>query len=187
MDSIRKTGLLYLFVLMLASCSTQKKATATNTNQAEEILTEEGLQETKQEAQPIKNESNVSNIEEGEKSQAQMKKKAEDCLPIENYSSTLEGESYQDGYVAGARVTNQTLIVNVEYSGCQKGKSTLALINPDVGKKALTVQMDLKVKGAGLCEMLIKEEVCFDLSSIEIPAKEYILRINTATLIIQQP
>lgn len=69
--------------------------------------------------------------------------------------------------------------ISYYYSGCQKGKSQLfwpQQAEGAQGKRAIETKLILSVEGAGFCEMLIREERWFDLSSLNPQGQNFALR-----------
>ena len=84
------------------------------------------------------------------------------CIPalINRVNDTLP-------QVSPARITSMTkkdgcLCLHFQYSGCQKGEPLLYRREAEaVGEHSLV----LKMQEAGMCEMLIRDSACFDLSA----------------------
>jgi hypothetical protein len=110
-----------------------------------------------------------------------------DCFAMKEKPNNFNTVEYNHANIAAAQIVGRDLNLSYEFSGCSKGKAVLVLERTDVGKKATTVHLSLKVKGAGLCEMIIEDGACFDLNTLSVPSKEWVLVINENTEVIYQP
>ena len=124
------------------------------------------------------------------KTEVQVVKKQEgdsSCLALQKKPNDFNTMDFSATHIAKASIEDDELIISFEYSGCEKGKPVLVLLESMPGKKALHVDLQLKSKGAGLCEMILEDQACFDLQTLNVPAKEWTLTINGTHELVYQP
>jgi hypothetical protein len=82
------------------------------------------------------------------------------------------------------RQEGNCIVLNYQYSGCQKVSPHLVVIEKIYGKKSMILKLALLMGGAGECDMLISEENYFNVQNIAAE-QDLSLSFNEGQLIVE--
>lgn len=100
------------------------------------------------------------------------------CHPLDEKPENWEDPLHSSTFIDSSSLEEHKLRLWVHYSGCQEGTLILHSSRPRAGKKSMPHQISLKMAQAGMCEMLLREQLCLDLSSLPYQGPEYSLILN---------
>ena len=127
---------------------------------------------------------NVEEVELGIRTETSKEGKTPSEEPQENCLELLDISDFkpdQEDLMAGileSRISGDCLIVKFQYSGCNEGKPLLIKKPPVESKKGFVQNLDLLVRGAGPCEMLLEASESFDISSLKQGPETLTIRVN---------
>lgn len=99
----------------------------------------------------------------------------------------FEGQDYNFTRIDTAYFSGDDIYISYNYSGCTEGQPVLAVSESGAGKRSTVIKLSLKVKDAGLCEMLINRESCFSLSETAVVGKEFQIILNRENTYFYRP
>ena len=82
------------------------------------------------------------------------------------------------------RQEGKCIVLNYQYSGCQKASPHLVVIEEIYGKKSMILKLALLLEGAGECDMLINEENYFNVQNIAAE-QDLSLSFNEGQLMVE--
>lgn len=102
-----------------------------------------------------------------------------ECRSLDERPEDFESEKFNYTQVTGFRQEGRCALIEFQYSGCQVGTPVLVMGEQNVqGKRALPLQLEIKVKGAGFCEMLIQDSTWYNLAALKLPSQVYEIKFN---------
>jgi hypothetical protein len=104
----------------------------------------------------------------------------QDCIVLKNLvpDELQAAEGDQMARVLSIREAGTCLELDIQYSGCEKGRYGVGLRKEVRSKKGLLLEIDIVVREAGFCEMLIDDQIKIDIAQAKNQTNEIELRFN---------
>lgn len=134
------------------------------------------------------NEKPIKTEQEAPKNEALNQESKQPCLPIlPEKPLNFEGTDYNFTRIDTVYFIDDKMHISYQYSGCTEGNPVLAKLESGKGKKGTIINLSLKVKDAGLCEMLLKKTSCFALNKTAVVGNEFQIILNGQNTYFYRP
>lgn len=124
--------------------------------------------------------------ETGNKSTAELSEESTDlepqyCKEITNQKDLNTDNNWQQAFIMDYQLKDGCICILYQYSGCQEAESYLTWDGHWPSEFDPVINMQLGVKGAGMCEMLLEGSACFSVKKLAFGGDKVTVTINGAS------